>query len=1686
MTSTDDGRPAAAGAEGTGVSEPSRPAPAADGLLWLALLPSWTDESASAAAFPSDDIEEFLAAAAEAGWAERWGRRVLGPGRLAFWARASQRLDLIGEAVRQSSRRAVLDVATTIAERLRDHHGWHRPPTRAVIAWTELVLTFNRDGIGRLTNEVRRLVREDRLDQATEMITAAEALEPVAGQPLTDLVQRSERLLHLGYRRRSDARALGFFVRRSEQLTAVRDLLRDPGGRWALHILGIGGTGKTMLIRYLASGLFAADAGLEPFPVARVDFDRLSPNYPVRQPLLLLLELAEELELYAETGEQERALTTFYSLVQSVHAASVSPPESGVSQVPAKLYDEAVSAFARLVQQWGDRVLVVLDTCEELAKVYPAGGEPPPLVDQTFRLLQQVQREAPALRVLLAGRRPMTRGGPGWPELAAPYRDSSWLLPAQDYLGCHEILGFTMAEARELLAAGNRGMPPDGLVEQILARSPASGTVLSSDRTHHRYNPYKLVKYRQWWEADPGLDLGKQAPATGDDAYVEARIIERLGNPQLVALLPAIAELGQFDELMIAPLIGDLPREKYRELLRDLADQEWIDIDIDPLSGTRIFRVEELLRPDLRTWADRPAHRKQAQRAYAALRESLTGQVTSADLDRLSADHVVGALRLSSPLDRRGLWQEVERRVAVTGRWDWMDNVLARVRGEFGDTDGGLDEIDQADPILCAQLQATIIAVQRRGTPIDGYEDRWRSVLRTVESVGPVRDMSMVRRLRLRAELGIAATRTRRSEPEQIERLRSAAKEARDDPRLAGSVIAAMEGVTEHTPAADLIPLLEVTRDWLDATEDQAVRAALRVQAARLVRSAGTDLVASSSFASASAAARDARGALPGDGGWADWVGPSNCLAWVLLHDARNAYLSGRHLADLPILEWEETAHKHLGTIDGERLMSACLQLRLGFGVVRRRILDTLAVIDVYDPDRQPQRAIHDAVPPLFVSVSDGYFALGDADQAVSVIRARRAAARKSRREDATLRHADEALMQLARRRRMGLDRAANEHLARLSPGHRHASWAAGTLTDGSVPWGWLSRDLDAEEWHACWTAQQVDPRTGKTAVPEVHWLTRGAPPDDALKGLLRQDAAEVIAVGSGAGVAGLQRWLAEEVEPLTHSVGPEDDELPLRRMRYQLAEATADVLQDFTRSPHPTLPPLVTARVALEIGELRALRVPDTAIDLLGFAARLAEPSSPVLALQASAAQALAMVHAGRTDASDARKVNLPNAYKRFYEYVREHTVIPSWEELVQDERSVDGPWCGWLERVRIASLAFARRPVPEWAGGSVELYGGQFGALGAEPLPAPESGWPLARPIPRDHTSPAVGHATDSRLPSLVRRSLSSAAVWTAVIFHADQSRWIHLSYDPSPPAWAGHRLGLTLRRQILRRTSSRGAVIIGVEQDIAVDRLPEFPGDIFEPRSGPGAGPMPGRLVILAEEQPRPWEEALAAAIGSPSAADAVLWYRSWPARGGRDPRWVANTLCVHVPSHFMAMVERSYRGRRLVSLPDGMGRAPDEPSIVQLIGRPVFTTTGVLYQVSERRALAPQADEVLIAPGEFGAERASLVVVQGMPYDGELRVDPFESGQALQFAVDTMIAGAAAVLLVPALPIPAAEGLLALLDAVARDPVPPNPPRLITLAADVKALIDKRNVEGPAEDLAAVRTQVRLFLADRGGS
>ena len=175
-------------------------------------------------------------------------------------------------------------------------------------------------------------------------------------------------------------------------------------------------------------------------------------------------------------------------------------------QGPAGGDGQAVRGF---VNRLGSPVLLVLDTCEELAKLYTPGDRAP-AIDETFRLLELVTAGT--------GRARPARG----PQVAGPgrgqRRDASGpMLQPRPYLRVLPVAGFTRAEAEALHRYSPEDAAPEIPDPRRCGQSCASpARALAAPAVSGAVQPLRAAAYYDWASSDPDLDAERLRARAGD------------------------------------------------------------------------------------------------------------------------------------------------------------------------------------------------------------------------------------------------------------------------------------------------------------------------------------------------------------------------------------------------------------------------------------------------------------------------------------------------------------------------------------------------------------------------------------------------------------------------------------------------------------------------------------------------------------------------------------------------------------------------------------------------------------------------------------------------------------------------------------------------------------------------------------------------------------------------------------------------------------------------------------------------------------------------------------------------------------------------------------------------------------------------------------------------------------------
>jgi hypothetical protein len=647
-----------------------------DVLVELALAPTWTVDVVEASGLVSADALDTLVAA---------GLMTHNAGR--YVVPEKQARDLLSSGGSQDS---------TVVEHLSRVGAGITKAQQANAEVPAVLSRFARltDGVTsagevatRLIDLVDAAVKKADVSDAVNWIQAAARLELGLGRELVGARLRAGRLVA---QKRRDDELQDFSSRyfaRPHYEEPLQSLKEGSSQFWARHLRGDGGTGKTMLVRWLEAG-FPSDGSAG--SVARIDFDYLHPNYPGTEPGLLVLTLAAQLQFFAGAEAKirfERLEDHIADWHTRIEEAERTHP-ADVAAIRAERAPLVQGAFAEAVSALPAPVVVILDTTEELEKA--AGGQAN--VQAALDVVTRLHEASPSVRVVLSGRRrlPLPTG-------------------AEELV----VVGFEPGEATRFVKWFD---VDDKRAQAIVTRVAA----MSADGD---LSPFDLALLATWARDDP--QFGLQAIVDMDDSfYVEHRIIGRLGSAELERVLPVVVALGRFDVATLGAVTG-AEGPLLDRLVAAVTRQEWVDVEsgsllvVDPHLRRRLMDYLNRNRRVAWTEARRGAASYLREYGETALRSAVT------------VEHLTGAIELTEDEDEIDLvawWGRIEERARAEAAFGWLEGVSALLLGAGG-------AVGHAHP-LAGPVTASYVACldHEAPDPVTGHREMWREVYEKSEA----------------------------------------------------------------------------------------------------------------------------------------------------------------------------------------------------------------------------------------------------------------------------------------------------------------------------------------------------------------------------------------------------------------------------------------------------------------------------------------------------------------------------------------------------------------------------------------------------------------------------------------------------------------------------------------------------------------------------------------------------------------------------------------------------------------------------------------------------------------------------------------------------------------------------------------------------------------------------------------
>lgn len=893
----------------------------------------------------------------------------------------------------------------------------------------------------------------------------ADLLARTIDSSLDVAVQRAVRRLELLRRGEEDIEHLASFVVRPEQVAAIHELLDGDPERWALHLLGAGGVGKTMLLRYVATAV----ARSRHLATARIDFDYLNADYPRLDPGRLLWSFAHELQLHSSGRRASEYFQKSIAALTELRKLLASPSSASLRATQHPFFIDAIRFYIVALQQLPSPVLLIFDTCEELAKIRPS-GEIPDNVQETFRILgalrygphyltsEQPQNDggSEGLRVIFAGRRPLASQGDNWTS-------DSWQLPPRPFLRVHELRGFTIEESQSYL--GERLQVPQRLVQPIIRSSPESDPPAKIQYTDDRAkcgerveaeprsNPYLLHLFGQWAREAP--DAEEQiAAGVSTRRYIELRILRRITHPPLAELMPLIATARHVDAALLAAAAGRSV-EEIAPMFHELTDQEWAETRrITTAEGSKVVvSVKTRLQRELVAYYE--GSRGSCADAFGRAADYLEHRTLHDPLETLDWSIFDAALRLLEDDVERGgrWWRQVEARAVRDRGFRWLRDLTGNLLGE-GNAAAAVSEKPQEDNRL-----RPFVAVTHTAAQLHLGEPRGDALLLADTYPEDIKSESF--RLAVRAaalRVMVAADRSHGELKRLLKNVRRALAAGVFDTQLAPSILGALEATLDEEMPRDAAALRAVMssdhafrtlRDFTemeldtDRTRADTLKALTLLIRTRVTALRGAWLDANEFFARARAAARRVKDAQCT---FIDWPQPANLQARIWIDGVRLLYpriLSCGQALDimrrLPI--------DRIDNADEERYFSLLLSLIVAQGDRNAEL--TLPTVDL-TTTYPAACAAHRAIPPLFVSVAHFNASVGRIETAIDSLTQQLSA------RDLTIdaiRHIERTLHDLAFRIRTGTEvfSPGRSLVESLLPSDRLRVWLLDALTPGSI-----------------------------------------------------------------------------------------------------------------------------------------------------------------------------------------------------------------------------------------------------------------------------------------------------------------------------------------------------------------------------------------------------------------------------------------------------------------------------------------------------------------------------------------------------------------------------------------------------------------------------------------------------------
>jgi hypothetical protein len=477
----------------------------------------------------------------------------------------------------------------------------------------------------------------------------------------------------------------GRFQPREGAQKALRALLGPDPGHWLLQLHGLGGIGKTTLLRWFVSRACVPDD--RTVPAAIINCDDYDAGTILSQPWLLLVKAADQLN-----GQFPHA--PFRDLTRDYRDGSTTDAVTGEPPSPERIGREIEDSFCSNVPNSAAPLVIALDGLDFISLESRAAPE---YLVNLIKLLRRVHDRISGLRVVLSGRDDLSGlvpelGGERAVEIGARKFKVRNFVKSEtaEYLSHRKVKDADKIDAIQLKSDGvpmlvslyADWVAPDDTItaDDIIKNSKPQVSYLVTRILTRIYNP--VVRYSLLYSV-----TAPPSPALNFEFFRKV-LLEAWREPTSGEDSPCALDMGKLPEPKDVPDPGNIAEhdQLWTTIVRCAEQAKWITV-ADDGDGGKVVKVHVDVRPELLAQLRTDAtflhiHRRAAEhyqaRAETAAVAGLAGELHGADWPTLTARVLYHRIQQDDP-SAIEYWRGAVRRSRELSRAEWIHSIAGSV-----------------------------------------------------------------------------------------------------------------------------------------------------------------------------------------------------------------------------------------------------------------------------------------------------------------------------------------------------------------------------------------------------------------------------------------------------------------------------------------------------------------------------------------------------------------------------------------------------------------------------------------------------------------------------------------------------------------------------------------------------------------------------------------------------------------------------------------------------------------------------------------------------------------------------------------------------------------------------------------------------------------------------------------------